>query len=272
MINASKGLQAGIAAIVLGTATHLNAPGSVAFPSSPAAILLQRVLPAILITFIFALLAYRIHAVTLGGAVAGSVVSVIIFTFTGPRGFAALAIVFLLTAAATRVGYARKQKLRTAERHRGRRAAQVLANVGVAAAFSVGAALVRHGYWLVVPMVAALCEAAADTVSSECGQAWSDRVYLITNFERVSVGTDGGISVPGTVAGICAAAVVAGLCYNMQLMPRHWAYIAGAAGMLGGFVDSLLGAWFERRRWLTNNLVNLLSTLAAAILSMLFLL
>jgi uncharacterized membrane protein len=37
-----------------------------------------------------------------------------------------------------------------------------------------------------------------------------------------------------------------------------------AAGFLGTVIDSLLGATLERRRWLGNNGVNLLSTLAAA--------
>jgi uncharacterized membrane protein len=36
------------------------------------------------------------------------------------------------------------------------------------------------------------------------------------------------------------------------------------SGFLGTVVDSLLGATLERRGWLTNDLVNLLSTGAAA--------
>jgi uncharacterized protein (TIGR00297 family) len=228
---------------------------------NPGEMLIRRVLAASLITLIFALIAYRMRSVTLGGAVAGSLVSVVIFSFAGPAAFAGLAAVFFLTAAATRIGYTRKQKLGMAEYLGGRRASQVLANLTVPAVLSIFS---LQYPWVLVLVVAALAEAAADTVSSECGQAWSDSVYLITNFERVPVGTDGGISLPGTLAGVFAATMVAFVCGVGHLVPAHGAVIGAAAGVLGTFVDSLLGASLERRHWLTNNLVNLLSTAAAA--------
>lgn len=226
---------------------------------------------AVAVPTAFALLAVKLRAVTVGGAIAGAVTAFSIFLFTGPAGFLALATVFALTTAATRIGYSRKQSLGMAENTGGRRAGQVLANLAVAAVASVGGISEQHS-WLVACMVAALAEAAADTVSSECGQAWSDRVYLITSFRRVPVGTDGGISVAGTACGIIAAAIVAWISYVLRLVPYHWAVVAGGAGVLGTFVDSLLGAAFERRLWLGNNTVNLLSTAAAAGLAALFLL
>jgi uncharacterized protein (TIGR00297 family) len=259
---------------MLGTAANSHA-ALASYPElapNVSGLLLKRLPVAILITVMFALIALRMRSVTRGGAIAGAVVSVIIFTFAGAGGFVGLAAVFVLTAVATRIGRARKQKLGTAENRGGRRASQVLANLAVAAAISIPAALLDNGSWLLAVMLAALVEAAADTVSSECGQAWSDHVYLVTSFERVPVGTDGGISFPGTLAGMVAASVVALLCYWSRLVPQHWAVMAATAGVLGTFVDSLLGAAFERRRWLNNNLVNLLSTAAAAVLAALFLL
>ena len=47
------------------------------------------------------------------------------------------------------------------------------------------------------------------------------------------------------------------------LVPIHYAAAIVYAGVLGTLVDSLLGALFERRGWLNNDLVNLLSTAAA---------
>lgn len=239
---------------------------------SRAELLQARILPAVLLTLIFALIALRMRSVTVGGALAGSVVSLAIYCGTGPAGFASLAAVFTLTAIATRLGFSRKQKLGAAENRRGRRASQVLANLAVAGTLAVLGGIMGLGTWTIASMVAALAEAAADTVSSECGQAWSDRVYMITGFQRVPVGTDGGISVPGTLAGLCAGAFIAIFSYRLHLVPFHSAILAGTAGVLGMFVDSLLGATFERRRWLGNNTVNFLSTLFAALLAFLFLL
>jgi uncharacterized protein (TIGR00297 family) len=228
-----------------------------------------RLAAAVAVPTAFALFAVKLRAVTTGGAIAGAVTAFAIFFFTGPTGFLALVTVFALTTAATRIGYARKQSLGMAENRGGRRASQVLANLAVAAAASVGGISEQYP-WLVACMVAALAEAAADTVSSECGQAWSDRVYLITSFRRVPVGTDGGISLVGTLCGTIAAALVAWISHVLRLVPYEWAVVAGGAGVLGTFVDSLLGAAFERRLWLGNNTVNLLSTAAAAGLAALF--
>jgi uncharacterized protein (TIGR00297 family) len=116
-------------------------------------------------------------------------------------------------------------------------------------------------------MAAALAEAAADTVSSECGQAFSDRARLITTFASVPAGTDGGISLLGTVFGFAAATTISSVSAWMNLIPKRWLWISTLAGVLGMLVDSLLGAWFERRGWLSNDAVNLAGTVMAAALA-----
>jgi len=112
------------------------------------------------------------------------VVCFALFSGAGPGAFAALLTVFALTWVATRVGLAGKQRMGTAERGEGRRASQVLANIGVG-----GLCAALYGWWgdprLLIAMTAALCEAAADTVSSECGQAFGTQARLITTFEWV---------------------------------------------------------------------------------------
>jgi len=125
-----------------------------------------RLAAAVVIPAAFAVLALRLRAVTKGGALAGMVAACCIFVFAGPPGFLVLATVFALTTLATRVGYSRKQHLGTAEGRRGRRASQVLANLSIAALASIGG-ISEHYSWLLACMVAALAEAAADTVSSE---------------------------------------------------------------------------------------------------------
>lgn len=258
----------GVSALLPGSAYETDALLRISTGDIRGFVLLH-VLPALLVTALFASIALRLRSVTHGGAAAGSAISITIFICTGLGGFATLATVFVLTAVATRLGYDRKRRIGTSEHGLGRRASQVLANLTVAAAASLGG-LSEHYSWLVVPMIAALAEAAADTVSSELGQAWSNRVYLVTSFERVAVGTDGGISLPGTAAGVAAACVTAYVPYGLHLLSPHQALLAGGAAVLGMFADSLLGAAFERRRYLGNNAVNFLSTAIAGGLAALF--
>jgi uncharacterized membrane protein len=45
-------------------------------------------------------------------------------------------------------------------------------------------------------------------------------------------------------------------------------WVSTAGGVLGLFVDSLLGATLERRGWLNNDAVNFLSTASAALFAL----
>jgi uncharacterized protein (TIGR00297 family) len=181
--------------------------------------------------------------------------------------------VSLLAFAATRIGRAKKERLGIAEARKGRSAAQVAANLGVAALVASEAAHIwmaeRHGLgraWipLLAASLAAMAEAAADTVSSEMGQVFGGRPRMITTLRTAEPGTDGAISVAGTVAGIVAAGVVAGLGALALHGDAKLLLAAAGGGIFGLFFDSVLGATLETRGWLNNDAVNFLSTVSAA--------
>jgi uncharacterized protein (TIGR00297 family) len=223
------------------------------------------------LTAAFAGGAWLLRAVTATGALAGAVVAFTLYRAAGPGGFLVLLTVFVLTWLSTRLGYVRKQRLGVSEHRRGRSAAQVLANLSVAAVFSALSVSSQRNdvlHLLLVAAMAALAEAAADTTSSECGEALSDRVYLLTTMRRVPVGTDGGVSLPGTAAGVAASFGVAAVAAATHVVPWSALVVVAAAGMLGTVVDSLLGATLERRGVIGNNGVNFFSTLAAAAMAL----
>ncbi len=234
-------------------------------------------LAGLFMTVAFAALAYAMRAVTRGGAFAGAVVAFALYAGAGPGAFAALVTVFLLAMISTRIGYARKQALGKAESQRGRSAAQVLANLGAAAVLAVVAVVLPNiaGYFrfiwyhnvLLIAVAAALAEAAGDTVSSECGEAWSSRVHLITTWESVAPGTDGGISAPGTLAGAVAAVIVACVCAFLRMITVSDLPIVAGAAIMGVFFDSILGAALQRRRLIGNNAVNVAGTTFAALVA-----
>jgi uncharacterized protein (TIGR00297 family) len=109
-----------------------------------------------------------------------------------------------------------------------------------------------------------LAEAAADTVSSEIGQVLGGRPRMITTLRLAEPGTDGAITLTGTLAGIAAALLVAGI--GTWSLRGHILlfWVSAAGGVFGLLFDSLLGATIERRGWLNNDAVNFLSTASAA--------
>jgi uncharacterized protein (TIGR00297 family) len=244
----------------------------------------------------FGLLVWLLRAATPLAALTGFLLtsSLYISTVTQPSGswfhtalLPGLAL-FVLAFAATRFRRSQKEQIGVAESRRGRRASQVAANMGVAAlaaltlpphivggGFSYGYGGIHIGRLiflspsLLTASVAALAEAAADTVSSEIGQALGGTPILITTGRRVPPGTDGAITLAGTAAGCLAAAIVVLTAIpTLHLSPRQ-AVAASVAAIGGLFADSLIGATLERRGWLNNDAVNFISTAVAALIALL---
>lgn len=221
------------------------------------------VMAAALVTITFAGGAWLLKGVTRSGALAGAAVSFLIYLSTGVAGFAALVSVFAVASITTRLGYSRKQELGAAESKLGRRGSQVLANVGVAAIACVLFSVLGKGAFLLAA-AASLAEAAADTASSEIGEAATREARLITTMQRVPAGTDGGITLLGTLAGAIGCTVVAGCCVLMRFVPGSAFFLVSCAGFLGMLLDSVLGATLERHQLLSNDAVNFLCTLFSA--------
>jgi uncharacterized protein (TIGR00297 family) len=179
-----------------------------------------------------------------------------------------LLALFLLTFSATKFGRRKKEQLGVAEDKRGRNAAQVAANLGVAGlAAATALSLPSPGPLYAVMVTAALAEATADTLASELGEVLGGPPFMVTTLRRVAPGSDGAVSPAGTVAGTSGAVLVVLVAVFALNLSLGSALCAGLGAIAGLFVDSLLGATAERRGCLNNDAVNFLSTLAAAALA-----
>ncbi|KAB1216383.1 hypothetical protein CJ030_MR4G000616 [Morella rubra] len=132
----------------------------------------------------------------------------------GLPGFLLVATYFVIGTAVTKVKMAQKEAQGVAEKRKGRRGPGSV--IGSSAAGCVCAFLSIFGVrgelfsrvWR-LGFVASFCTKLSDTVSSEIGKAYGKTTYLVTTLKVVPRGTEGAISVEGTIAGLFASCLLA---------------------------------------------------------------
>lgn len=104
-----------------------------------------------------------------------------------------------------------------------------------------------------------------DTASGELGQSFKTATYLITTFEKVPTGTDGGVSLIGTSLGlVCGLVYIFGCGY---LLGINYLSIILLISFLGSLIDSITGALLQRKGYINNQQNNLISTIFVTIIS-----
>jgi len=236
-------------------------------------------------------LAWRTGSLTAGGAWAAGLVGVLVLWGTGWAGGAVL-LAFFLGSVLLELAFPSPP---TDLDFRGSRrdARQVLANGAAAAA---GAVLARSDPGLgFAALTAALAAAAGDTWATTVGKARGGTPRDILRGGTVPAGASGGVTWAGTLGGVAGSAVVAGVGWLVTGAIRL-AILAMVVGSAAVVLDSVLGASLQGKyrchdcgapaetdrhrcggtaalvrgvRWLDNDGVNALATVAAAIAAIL---
>lgn len=219
--------------------------------------------------------AYTRHFLTAAGSLAALFVALDI-GLLGSLSWLLLIIVFVASAfITTRFRLLDKSRIGVQEGRRGERGAiNVLANslpaVIIAAIHYV---FPQHSPLLSFLYLVSIGAATADTVASEIG-VLDGNARLITNFRPVPRGTDGGVSLLGTVASGASALFIVSAGYGLmsifgQAPPFFMLPYAALFGFLGSIVDSILGAALERRAIIGKHLNNISSIVIACLLALL---
>lgn len=234
--------------------------------------LTRRLLLGLAINAAIALLARAAHSIDAGGALSAVVIGTAITVGLGLPGLAVMVAFFVIGTAATKVGYRVKAARGIAQEKGGARGwRNAWANGGVPAVLALMAALAPEpaAALFAVAYAAAVATAAADTCSSEVGKAYGRRTFLITTLRPVPPGTEGAVSLEGTLGGMLGGFVVAAVGAALALFSWPVALVVGVAGLLGALLESVVGTVAEREGWMGNDALNALNTAMGAALAVL---
>lgn len=231
---------------------------------------------------------------TLPGALTAFILGSTLFSHSAGMGLL-LIIMYFTATRATKYKSDLKMRIEDHKTHRG--TAQVICVGG----FPLIASLIYHystyKYEASLFALVSLSVAFGDTLASEVGSVISSNPVLITTFKKVPPGTNGAVSLGGTImSGI--GGLLIGLTYSIAeyLFLNDLIYIpigkllvlSTSAGLVGSFIDSILGATIQVTRYnpttkkildsstdtviisgfniLTNEQVNLVSTLITSLI------
>ncbi|MDR2698341.1 MAG: DUF92 domain-containing protein [Candidatus Methanoplasma sp.] len=221
-------------------------------------------------------IAYKLQMLTFTGALASLVVGYTVGVLGSVEWLILLVAFTFAGLIATRMDLSEKSDLGLQEGNFGERTHKNVLGVGMPAcifAFLYWLQNIQFGgqydLELTVAFITTLTVAAADTVASEIGIR-DRKVWLITTFERVKRGTNGGVSALGTVSSVVAAAFTGTIGW-LLIFKGIDAYflIPIAMGIAGNLIDSVFGATFERKGMMSKYTNNCLSALIGAVLGIL---
>jgi len=239
----------------------------------------------LIVNAVLAFVGYLARSVNFSGALGGLVLGAILILGGGWPMYVALLAFFIIGSAATKLGYSRKARAGLAQEGGGRRGfSHAFSNVGVAAICAIAVsrlARTTQGTTEIelLPMwmgIASLATAAADTTASEIGQLIGRRAFLPLTLKRVPVGTEGAISIEGTLVGAIAGCLVAiaGVFSVDRMFTGVYDLFAWPliglltfCAFLGSYLESIVGSWNRKSiSPIPNGVLNFFNTAAGALL------
>ena len=228
-------------------------------------------LNSFLINFLLIFFAQRLPFLTKKGWVHAGVLGTLLLGSIGWNGWISVCIYLLLGTLVTKIGFKNKSSRGIAEARGGKRGPE---NVWGSAATGCSLALLscvwpEYLTLFMVGFASSFTAKLSDTFSSEIGKRYGKKTFLITTLKPVNPGTEGAISIEGTLAGILGSIIMTVVMVSTSIVNGALvAFIVLFSGFLATFIESYIGAFLQNKiDWMTNELVNSIQTSIAAIIS-----
>jgi uncharacterized protein (TIGR00297 family) len=194
---------------------------------------------------------------------------VVLWSSFGWQGWSLCVLYLLAGSRVTKIKMQDKVALGISEGRGGRRGPENVWGSAATGALCALAALrwPAHAGVFRLGYVASIATKLSDTFASEVGKAYGYNCFLITTLKAVPRGTEGAVSVEGTLAGVLGSLIIAAYGAAVGLIARDGRSLGlmAAAAFVGTTAESYIGALAQDKiKLLTNELVNFLNTLIGA--------
>lgn len=210
---------------------------------------------------------------TTAGYLHAWVLGVVVWGTLGWQGYTIVMFYFLVGSAVTSIGMAEKEAAGIAEKRSGIRGPENVWGSALIAMLCALMTLFSNSSWqrlLRLGYIASFSTKLSDTTASEVGKAYGKSTFLITTLKPVLRGTEGAVSLEGTLAGIIASGVIALLAWGIGLINITGVFWCILAAFIATSLESFIGATLqEKLDWMTNEVVNIINTFIGAAVAIL---
>jgi len=220
------------------------------------------------INFILIYIFSNIPLMTKGGWISAGILGTILWGCLSWQGWISVVIYLLFGSLVTKIGYKFKKEQGIAEKRGGRRGPE---NVWGSAATGLFLAMMTkfnldNEVLFKVGFAASFSAKLADTFGSEIGKRFGKDTYLITSLKKVKRGTEGGISLEGTLASVLGSIFMTFIMLRLSIISTKSHFIIVAvSGFLATISESIIGAKFQNKYKLSNEMVNAIQTSIASV-------
>ena len=222
------------------------------------------------INFILIYIFCNIPLMTKGGWISAGILGTILWGCLSWQGWMSVVIYLLLGSLVTKIGFKFKEEQGIAEKRGGRRGYE---NVWGSAATGLFLAMMikfnaDNVLLFKIGFAASFAAKLADTFGSEIGKRFGKDTYLITSLKKVERGTEGGISLEGTLASVFGSIFMAFTMLTLSIISTKSHFIIVAvSGFLATLFESIIGAKFQKKYKLSNEMVNAIQTSIASVVA-----
>jgi len=179
------------------------------------------------INFILIYIFCKIPLMTKSGWVSAGILGTILWGCLSWQGWMSVVIYLLFGSLVTKIGFKFKKAQGIAEKRGGRRGPE---NVWGSAATGLFLAIMTkfnaaNVVIFKVGFAASFAAKLADTFGSEIGKRFGKDTYLITSLKKVDRGTEGGISIEGTLASVLGSIFMAFIMLCLSIISTKYHFI-----------------------------------------------